>query len=117
MRDPLKMTETQLVAGCISHLNIAGHYVWRNNTGVFLHDYKTKLGIQKTSHIKASFKGASDIIGIHKDGRFLAVECKVGKNKPTPQQDEFIRRVQELGGYAYVVYSIEDLAKFKLIKL
>ena len=43
--------------------------------------------------------GVSDLIFLH-DSRFFALELKVGKNKPTEQQLQFIDRVNEAGGYA-----------------
>ncbi len=52
--------------------------------------------------------GTSDIIGMMRDGRFLAVEVKAGKNKPTQLQQEFVDQVNEDGGLAFVVWSVDD---------
>lgn len=101
--------ETQIVNSCISYLIIAGHYVWRNNSGFFKHDYTTKAGIQKRSIMRAGVRGSSDILGISKTGRFIAVECKRKGNKPTPQQALFLDEIKARGGYAVVAYSIDDL--------
>lgn len=46
--------------------------------------------------------GAADIIAV-KDGLFLAIETKVGKNLPTPQQRLFLKHVRDAGGYAFMV--------------
>ena len=43
----------------------------------------------------------SDLIGITHDGRFLAIECKSEKGKPTPEQLNFLHRVNEMGGIEY----------------
>jgi hypothetical protein len=38
---------------------------------------------------RASIAGASDIVGVAKDGKFIAVECKFGNNKPSLLQNIF----------------------------
>ena len=35
-------------------------------------------------------------------GKFFAIECKAGKNKPTPLQHMNIMKIREAGGYAWV---------------
>jgi hypothetical protein len=42
-------------------------------------------------------------------GRFIAIEVKHGKNKPTPAQEEFLREVKSRGGVALVAYSLNDV--------
>lgn len=37
------------------------------------------------------------------DGKFLAIECKAGKNKPTPLQEAEIAKIAAAGGQALVV--------------
>jgi Holliday junction resolvase len=46
--------------------------------------------------------GAPDIIGCYK-GRFIAVECKAGKNKPTVLQCRTIDNIRATQGLALVV--------------
>jgi len=107
--DEYQPKETEIVNSCISYLNIAGHYVWRNNSGFFKHDYTTVKGIQKRSVMRAGVKGGSDILGVTKDGKFLAVECKRKGNVLTPQQEVFLDEIKAHGGIAVVAYSIDDL--------
>ena len=52
--------------------------------------------------------GIPDIIVCHK-GRFIALEAKVGKNKPTKLQAATIEQIRKAGGKAAVVYSVEDV--------
>ena len=52
--------------------------------------------------------GIPDIIACYK-GRFIALEAKVGKNKPTKLQAATIDKIRQAGGTAAVVYSIEDV--------
>ena len=55
-------------------------------------------------------RGVSDIIGCSPTGRFLAAEAKVGKNKPTPDQELFLASVRDAGGSAVVFWNLDDLA-------
>ena len=53
----------------------------------------------------------SDIIGVAPGGKFLAIECKSAKGKLSLVQEEFLERVDALGGVACVVRSVEELEK------
>ena len=46
--------------------------------------------------------GVPDVIACH-DGRFIAIECKAGKNKPTPLQEKNLSDIQVAGGVALVI--------------
>jgi hypothetical protein len=81
--------------------------VWRNNTAAFP---ITPPG-GKRRFLKFSRPGISDILGYLKDGRILAVEGKVGDNKPTEAQQEFIDRVRAAGGVGIIAYSIDDVER------
>ncbi len=52
--------------------------------------------------------GIPDIIVCYK-GRFMALECKVGNNKPTVLQEMTIKQISKAGGYAIVVRSLDDV--------
>lgn len=52
--------------------------------------------------------GTSDILGIVRGGRFVALEVKLPGEKPNPDQVAFGARVAKLGGYFAVVTSVED---------
>jgi len=106
------MTEQQLVTLIINYLNAKGHFVWRHNSGVTHASYTTKAGVRKDRMWRSGLKGSSDIIGIAKDGRFIAIECKVGANKPTPLQEEFIASVLAHKGYACVAYDLSDVERY-----
>lgn len=103
------MTETQLVRSCIEYLNMKGHYVWRNNTGATRLSYTDKKGNISNRILRSGIRGSSDILGISKDGMFIAIECKVGRNKPTEMQINFLRQITDRGGIAQVVYTLDDL--------
>lgn len=46
--------------------------------------------------------GVPDIVGCYK-GKFFAIECKAGRNKPTPLQQKNIDAITAQGGAAIVV--------------
>lgn len=59
--------------------------------------------------------GIPDIIVCHR-GRFIGLEAKVGRNKPTKLQTVTIEQIRKAGGVATVVRSIEDV-KYVLSQL
>ena len=71
---------------------------WRNNSG-------------KKGKYTFGLKGSSDIIGILPNGRFLAIEVKYGKNKPSEDQVAFIKNINDNGGLAFVAYDLETVVK------
>lgn len=54
-----------------------------------------------------SSRGVPDILLCVK-GRFMAVELKVGDNRPTPLQEDYLRRIGMAGGMAFVITTYED---------
>lgn len=84
-------------------LSEAGCLVWRNNVG----SYTTADGAFIRYGVGGV--GGSDLIGIHKPtGRFLAIEVKSPKGKPSPAQLNFIEQVRSAGGIAGIARSPED---------
>lgn len=49
--------------------------------------------------------GIPDLIVCYK-GRFIGLECKVGKNTATALQQQTIRQILKAGGYAVVVKNV-----------
>ena len=58
--------------------------------------------------LRFGFKGCSDIIGMLKDGRFLALEVKRPGKLATKDQQLFIDRVNRHHGLGACVHSIEE---------
>jgi Holliday junction resolvase len=46
--------------------------------------------------------GVPDIVGCYQ-GTFFGIECKAGKNKPTPLQEKNLKSIAKNGGLALVV--------------
>jgi hypothetical protein len=53
-------------------------------------------------------RGISDIL-LCKAGHFIAIELKVGKNKPTKLQERFIKQVKLHGGHAFVCRTLDEV--------
>lgn len=114
-----ELLEKDIQKQCLGYLEALGIFHWRQNSGA--------VTIPGTSAHTRRFirfntkKGMSDIIGILpqdevlKDGtkaRFgnlLAIEVKRPGKKPTPDQEEFLKAVNEQGGVAFVVHSVDEL--------
>lgn len=81
-----------------SHPRVA--WVARMNTG----------GMERGGrYIPFGFTGCADILGMMKDGRFLACEVKRPGGVPTAEQDAFLSTVKRWGGVAFVATSIADV--------
>lgn len=62
-------------------------------------------------YITFGWRGASDIIGMLKDGRLLAVEVKGPAGRLQPHQRDFLERVRSNGGVAFVARSLADVVR------
>ena len=57
--------------------------------------------------------GVPDIVGCYQ-GRFFGIECKAGRNKPTPLQAANLRSIEDAGGFTAVVNedNVNGVAEF-----
>jgi hypothetical protein len=72
----------------------------------------SSVGIYKKatdSYITLPKRGVSDLLACSPKGRFLACEVKVGYNKATPEQLEFLKEIEDKGGIAILAYSLDDV--------
>jgi len=100
--------ETDLVYAVVHYLEMIGAVGIRINSGMIRLEDAT--GRERV--FRGAGRGTSDVIAcLPRSGRFLAVECKVGRNKPTPAQMDFLERVRQAGGIAIVAYDITDVIK------
>jgi len=78
---------------------------WRINSGTF--QERNRDG--STRYIRANTaRGMSDIMGVLKDGRTLAIEVKSRTGRMRPGQEEFLQTIRQAGGVAGVCRSVED---------
>ena len=100
--------EGDLIRSCLDYLAAKKIMAFRVNTmGV----YDPSIGMHRKF---TGMKGVSDILGIINVGgvgRFFSCECKIKPRKPTEDQELFMEKVTENGGYALLVYSIDELEK------
>ena len=94
--------ESQLVCDVMSELGKHGA-IFRTNAG----QYYTKTG-QRVSGLP---KGFSDVLFVGNDGIACFVECKIQGNTASPEQEQFIKKMQALGARAGVVYTVEQAAE------
>lgn len=66
---------------------------------------------KQSRFMRFAFKGCSDIVGMLRDGRFLAVECKTLTGRLTPEQAAFLATVNHHNGVAFVARSVDDVIK------
>lgn len=65
-------------------------------------------GETKPRYFRGAKKGTADIIALYR-GRFLAIEVKHGKNKPSAEQIQFIEDVRDRGGIGLCVWSVDTV--------
>jgi hypothetical protein len=81
---------------------------WRINSGTFAE--RNRDG--STRYIRANTaRGMSDIMGVLKDGRTLAIEVKSRTGRMRPGQEEFLQTIRQAGGVAGVCRSVDDAVR------
>ena len=97
-------SEANVLNDCMIALSKAGAKVFRNNTGA-LKDRDGRL-------VRYGLcPGSSDIIGVTKDGLFLAVECKTDKGKATEKQLRFLECIRSMGGRSGIARCADDAVR------
>lgn len=106
--------ETAIQNRILIALSQAGCTCWRVETsGAWVGRTIHREGDQVTLANARMFttglcKGGSDIIGITPTGKFLAIEVKTEKGRPTKEQLRFIEAVRNAGGIAGIARSPEE---------
>ena len=69
------------------------------------------LGVPSSTTGGFGGSGVPDIVGCY-HGKFFGIECKAGKNKPTPLQQKNLDSIKAMGGVAMVINedNIEDVS-------
>jgi Holliday junction resolvase len=99
------MSEMDLVNAVIDTLRYRGAVALRINAGQV-----QVMDNGRPRIIRLAPAGTSDVIACLR-GRFMAVECKIGNNKPTELQQAFLDSVTAAGGIAIAAWSIDDVLK------
>jgi hypothetical protein len=90
MNPTTDLTKSTIRASAIKELTWRGHDVWiHNNIAVRKRKFIGRLGV-------------SDLIGITKDGRWVACEVKTIGDRLSDDQIEFLNDVKKAGGLALI---------------
>lgn len=98
------ITEQDIQKSILDYLRIKKYVVFKHNS--------TQFGIRdgKGFAFSRGEKGIPDIVGFSPEGTFIAVEVKKPGGKPSPEQVEFLERVQQTKmGIGILAYSLEDV--------
>lgn len=89
-----ELTKGEIRESAIKELTWRGHTVWKNNN----------LAVRKRKFIGRL--GVSDVIGITKDGRWVACEIKTLNDRLSTDQIDFLNDVKKAGGVAYIACQV-----------
>jgi hypothetical protein len=106
-----KFTHGALLRAVLDTLNQHYAVAWAGqfNSGTFIMDgHQGKKRAIRCNVMPNGF-ACPDILGQMSDGRFLAVEVKVGRDTFRPGQAEFLNFVQKSGGVSILARSIKDV--------
>jgi hypothetical protein len=98
---------TQLANLILEYLHRMGIKAWRNNSGSVLQSAGGKV-----RRINYGLKGSSDIIGWMPGGKFLAIEVKVGKDKLSEDQFNFLGDARRDGCVVIEAKTLQDVEDF-----
>ena len=99
-----KITANTLTQQALTVLKLNGWEVWRNNN----------LAVKGRAFIGRV--GVPDIIGFNKkDARMIGVEIKVGADKMSNEQNEFLDQLNKAGGVGIECRCIEDIINHSII--
>ena len=101
----LVLSENDIQNGILEFLRFKKIVAWRNNNGAV---YDDKAGSFRRKNKWEIIHGDPvDILGILPDGRFLAIEVKKNeKEKATPGQIKFMKKINKNGGVAFKAFSV-----------
>lgn len=96
-----ELTKGHIRTLAIKELTWRGHTVWINNN----------LAVRKRKFIGRL--GVSDVIGITKDGRWVACEIKTLNDRLSIDQIKFLNDVKKAGGLAYIACQVGSHVQLK----
>jgi len=100
------MPEHNLQTSILQLIRLRGGVATRVNSGSAI--YKDNSG--RMNVIRGAERGTSDILACYR-GRYLAIEVKFGRGKPSPAQLEFGRVVVDAGGVFLVAYDLDEVIR------
>lgn len=96
-----ELTKATIRASAIKELTWRGYTVWiQNNLAVRKRKFIGRLGV-------------SDVIGITKDGRWVACEIKTINDRLSNDQIDFLNDVKKAGGVAYLAVQVGNKVELR----
>lgn len=83
-------------------------FCWKNVSGGWFDPVRKRFRKQVS---RFAINGTSDVLGVLKDGRFLAIEVKAKYGKASPEQLSFIDKINSSGGIAFIAKSVDDVSE------
>lgn len=102
------MKESELLSFAITCLKQSGLVWWRVNNSPSL--FNNKSG--KVCFKKSPVKGFPDLAGMFKNGRLFAIEIKTQKGQLSPEQIEWITKINHSNGMAIVLRTKDEIREF-----
>ena len=102
------MKEAELLSFAVTCLKQSGLVWWRVNNSPSLFNNKSGAVCFRKSPVK----GFPDLAGLFPSGRLFAIELKTEKGKLSPEQTEWITKLNMSGAMAIVLRSKEEIANF-----
>ncbi len=110
-----KLTEAQIQRQILEWAGYLGLRLWRFNSGMIALGEATNKRI-----IRLGQAGTPDLIGYFTKrfangkwaGKFIAIEVKAGKNKPSDIQKRTLDEIEKDGALVLVAYSLKDVKRF-----
>jgi Holliday junction resolvase len=91
---------TELTNQIIDFVYRQGGYAWRaSSTGVY--------DQQRQSFRTSAKKGVADVLACL-DGRLIAIEVKIGKDRLSAEQEGFLANIKHAGGLAFVAKDFDS---------
>lgn len=105
------MTETELRSWCLSYLHRLGVMAWKNNTGFHI---VPETDTTDKRAVRYGDPGSPDILGIlrSQEGRILCIETKVGHNRLSTDQADWLQRAWDSGAAVAVIFSTEEMVSY-----
>jgi len=101
------MKESELLSFALNCLKQSGMVYWRVPNGPVMHSINGRM-IRKCSPIK----GFPDIAGVLPSGKFFAIELKTDKGRLSPEQHEWITKLNMSGAMAIVLRTKDEIMEF-----
>lgn len=101
------MKESELLSYALTCLKQSGLVYWRVPNGPVMHSINGKM-IRKCSPVK----GFPDLAGVFPNGKFFAIELKTDKGRLSPEQAEWITKLNLSGAMAIVLRSKDEIREF-----